>query len=131
MDILGVFLAGAAGFAAGAIWYMAVGKIWMRAVGKTEEDIQSDRNPLPFIVAGLGNILVAGMMRHVFATSEVSGIWAGMLSGLGVGLFLAAPWILTNYAFAGRPKALWWIDPGHAVLACTAIGTVLGLFIMD
>lgn len=129
MGILAVFLAAAAGFAAGAVWYMVLGKLWMAAVGKTEEEIQSDRNPLPFIVAGVGNILVAGMMRHVFVTSDVTGLSAGLISGLGVGLFMAAPWILTNYAFAGRPKALWWIDPGHAVLACTAIGAVLGLFL--
>ena len=41
--------------------------------------------------------------------------------------FIAAPFILTNYAFAGRPHALWWIDAGHAVVACGAIGAVLGL----
>ena len=35
--------------------------------------------------------------------------------------------ILTNYAFAKRPRTLWWIDAGHAVVACTAIGAVLGL----
>ena len=57
------------------------------------------------------------------------GIWLGLLSGLGAGLFFAAPWIMTNYAFAGRPRALWWIDGGHVVLACSAIGLVLGVFL--
>jgi dipeptide/tripeptide permease len=128
MGILAVLLAAAAGFAVGAVWYMTLGKIWMAAVGKTEDEIKSDKNPLPFIVAIVGNILVAGMMRHVFATSDVSGFGDGLVGGLGVGLFLAAPWILTNYAFAGRPRPLWWIDAGHAVLATTAIGAVLGLF---
>ncbi len=128
MGILSVLLGAAAGFAMGAIWYMTLGKVWMAAVGLTEEDVKSDKNPLPFIIAFVGNILVAGMMRHVFATSGVAGLGAGMVGGLGVGLFLAAPWILTNYAFAGRPKPLWWIDAGHAILACTAIGAVLGLF---
>ena len=52
-----------------------------------------------------------------------------MTGGLGVGLFFVAPWILTNYAFAGRPGALWWIDAGHVVLACSAIGLVLGVFL--
>ncbi|MEO1493490.1 MAG: DUF1761 domain-containing protein [Pseudomonadota bacterium] len=128
MGILAVLLAAAAGFAMGAVWYMVLGKVWMAAVGKTEEEIKSDKNPLPFIIAFVGNILVAGMMRHVFATSGIAGLGGGLISGLGVGLFLAAPWILTNYAFADRPKPLWWIDAGHATLACTAMGAVLGIF---
>ncbi|MEM1298880.1 MAG: DUF1761 domain-containing protein [Pseudomonadota bacterium] len=127
MDILSVLLAGAAGFATGAVWYTVLGPKWMAAVGKTEDEIKADRNPLPFIVAAVGNLVVAGMMRHVLVSSDVPGMVAGALSGFGIGLFLAAPWILTNYAFAGRPRTLWWIDTGHAVLACTAIGLVLGL----
>ena len=128
MGILAVLLAAAAGFATGAVWYMILGKKWMAAVGKTEEEIKANQNPLPFIVAALGNILVAGMMRHIFATAGISGLGAGLVSGLGAGLFIAAPWILTNYAFADRPRPLWWIDAGHAALACTLIGAVLGLF---
>lgn len=128
MGLIGVLLAAAAGFATGAVWYMALGKHWMKAVGKTEAEIQSARNPLPFIVAGLCNLVVAGMMRHAFVTSGITGLWPGLVSGLGVGLCMAAPWILTNYAFADRPKPLWWIDAGHAAMACMVIGAVLGAF---
>ncbi|MEM7742400.1 MAG: DUF1761 domain-containing protein [Pseudomonadota bacterium] len=128
MGALAVLLAAAAGFAMGAVWYMTLAKPWMAAVGKTEDEVKADRNPLPFVIAGLCNLLVAGMLRHVFATSGVEGVGAGLISGLGAGLFLVAPWILTNYAFADRPRTLWWIDAGHPVLACTAMGLVLGLF---
>lgn len=100
----------------------------MAAVGKTEDEIKADRNPLPFVVAAIGNLLAAGMMRHIFAASGIDTTGAGLVSGLGAGLFLAAPWILTNYAFADRPRALWWIDAGHALFAMTAIGAVLGAF---
>lgn len=128
MGILSVLLAAAAGFGSGAVWYMTLGKPWMEAVGKTEAEIKAKQSPLPFIIGFLASLLTAGMMRHIFATSGVEGIGGGLVGGLGVGLFLTAPWILTNYAFADRPKTLWWIDAGHAVLACTAIGIVLGLF---
>ena len=101
----------------------------MAAVGKTADGIKADRNPTPFIIAAVGNLVVAGMMRHVLATAEVTGVAGGLVSGLGIGLFLAAPWILTNYAFADRPRTLWWIDSCHAVLACGAIGAVLGLLL--
>jgi hypothetical protein len=77
-------------------------------------------------VAFVGYLLVAAMLRHILASSGVTDFFACLVSGLGVGLFIAAPFILTNYAFARQAHALWWIDAGHAVLACAAIGTVLG-----
>lgn len=128
MGILAVLLAAAAGFATGAVWYMVLGKRWMAAVGKTEEEIKANQNPMPFIVGFLGSLIVSGMMRHIFASSGIEGVSAGLISGLGAGFFIAAPWILTNYAFADRPRDLWWIDAGHAALACGAIGAVLGAF---
>ncbi len=129
MQLVAVLLAAAAGFAAGAVWYMVNARRWMAAVGRTEEEIKADRSPLPFVIAFAASLLTAGLMRHVFVSGGISGIGGGLLSGFGVGLFFVAPWILTNYAFAGRPKALWWIDAGHVVLACSAIGLVLGVFL--
>lgn len=129
MGFLAVILAAAAGFASGAVWYMVNGKRWMEAAGLSEAEIKQDKSPMPFIVGALASLLTAGLMRHVFAGAGVGGIGAGLVGGLGVGLFFVAPWIMTNYAFAGRPRALWWIDSGHVVLACSAIGLVLGVFL--
>jgi hypothetical protein len=129
MQLVAVLLAAAAGFSAGAAWYMINGKRWMAAVGRTEEEMKADKSPLPFVIGFAASLLTAGLMRHVFAGAEVSGIGGGLIGGLGVGLFFVAPWIMTNYAFAARPKALWWIDSGHVILACSAIGLVLGLFL--
>ncbi|MEM6661250.1 MAG: DUF1761 domain-containing protein [Pseudomonadota bacterium] len=128
MSYLSVFLAALAGYGMGAIWYMTLAKPWLAAVGKTQEEVQSNRNPLPFIIAFICNLVVAGMMSHVFSSGGITGLTSGLISGLGAGMCLAAPWIITNYAFADRPKPLWFIDVGHTILACTAIGTVLGLF---
>ena len=128
MQLVAVLLAAAAGFAAGAVWYMVNGARWAAAVGRTEDELKAERTALPFVMAIAASVLTAGLMRHVFVSAGVSGIGGGLVSGFGVGLFFVAPWILTNYAFAGRPKALWWIDAGHVVLACSAIGLVLGVF---
>ncbi len=129
MQLIAVLLAAAAGFGAGALWYMVNAERWAAAVGRTEDELKADRTALPFVIGFAASLLTAGLMRHVFASGGVSGIGGGLLSGFGVGLFFVAPWILTNYAFAGRPKALWWIDAGHVVLACSAIGLVLGVFL--
>ncbi len=128
MQLVAVLLAAAAGFGAGAAWYMVNAKRWAAAVARTEDELKADRSTLPCVIGFAASLLTAGLMRHVFASAGVGGIGGGLVGGLGVGLFFVTPWILTNYAFAGRPKALWWIDAGHVVLACSAIGLVLGVF---
>jgi len=129
MQLVAVLLAAAAGFAAGAAWYMVNAKRWAAAVGRTEDELKAERTALPFVIAIAASVLTAGLMRHVFASAGVASVGGGLVGGLGIGLFFVAPWILSNYAFAGRPRALWWIDAGHVVLACSAIGLVLGVFL--
>ncbi|SHJ87212.1 Protein of unknown function [Shimia gijangensis] len=127
MEFLIVIGAGLASYIFGAIWYMTFAKTWMDAAG-----IEADENgrppnsgAVPYIVALLGAILVAGLMRHMFSLSGIETVWAGLVSGFGVGLFLVTPWIATNYAFAGRGRTLFLIDGGFATIGCTIIGVVL------
>ncbi|WP_420010763.1 DUF1761 domain-containing protein [Tateyamaria sp.] len=132
MDFLAVVVAGVAGFMFGAVWYTALAKPWMAASGVALNDAgdapanQSD--PIPYITSIIGAILVAGMMRHVFALSGIDTFGEGLVSGFGVGLFLVSPWIATFYGFSGRPFRLTLIDGGYATFGCTVIGAVLMLF---
>ncbi len=127
MGFLAVIVAALGGFAWGAAWYMSLGKKWQAAVGLSDEEV-TKFDPVPFVIALAGAALCAGMMRHVFVSGGVDGFWASAVGGFGLGLFVACPWLVTNYAFAKRSKTLWWIDGGYAVGGCTAIGAVLGLF---
>lgn len=129
MSLVGVLLAAAAGFGFGAIWYMSLGRAWMDAVGLTEEEIKGNPDPVPFIIGFIAALATAGMMRHVFVSSGVTGVWECIVSGFGVGAFFVAPWIVLNYSFARRPRSLAFIDAGHVIGACTVIGLVLGFFI--
>ncbi|MEO0656057.1 MAG: DUF1761 domain-containing protein [Pseudomonadota bacterium] len=131
MSTLAVIVAGVASFMFGAIWYSLLAKPWMEASGVVlnEDGVPANRsNPLPYITAILASILVAGMMRHVFVLGGIDTVAKGLVAGAGVGLFLAAPWIATNYGFAGRPMRLTLIDGGYAAIGCTVIGVVLTLF---
>ena len=85
-------------------------------------------NPVPYAVALLGAILVAGMMRHIFAQAGIDTAGKGLVTGLGLGLFVATPWIFTNVGFSGKPWALGAIDGGYATIGCAIMGLVLGLF---
>ncbi|MEL6239709.1 MAG: DUF1761 domain-containing protein [Pseudomonadota bacterium] len=131
MSTLAVIVAGVASFMFGAIWYSLLAKPWMEASGVVlnEDGAPANRsNPLPYITAILASIIVAGMMRHVFVLGGIDTVAKGLVAGAGIGLFLAAPWIATNYGFAGRPMRLTLIDGGYAAIGCTVIGVVLTLF---
>ena len=129
MGLLSVILAAIAGFAFGAVWYMALAKPWMEAANiKTDESGRPEGDtPLPYIMAAFAMLLVAGMMRHTFALSGIDTFGKGLMSGLGIGLFFISPWIMINNGYGGRPFKLTLIDGGYATFGCAIIGAVLTL----
>ncbi|MBR9650389.1 DUF1761 domain-containing protein [Thalassovita aquimarina] len=130
MEFVNVFAAAIAAYGFGALWYMVNSKTWMEASGvELGADGQpKDRSPMPYIVSFICVVIVAGMMRHVFSLAGIDTLGMGVVAGLGVGLFLVTPWIVTNYTFARKPRALSLIDGGYATGGCTIIGAVLTLF---
>ena len=130
MEFVAVLVAAAAGFAFGAVWYMALAKPWMAAANiKLGPDVNPENtSPLPYIMAAVAMVLVAGMMRHTFALSGIDTIGKGLMSGLGIGLFFISPWIMINNGYGDRPFKLTLIDGGYATFGCAIIGAVLTLF---
>ena len=131
MEVLNVLAAALASWLLGAAWYMALSKPWLEAAG-----VECDENgrpkgggsPMPFVLSALCMVLVAGMMRHILAMSGIEGVGKSALTGLGIGLFFIAPWVMINNAYSMRPFKLTLIDGGYAVAGCTLIGIVLALF---
>lgn len=131
MEFVNVIAAAIAAYAFGAVWYMTLAKPWMAASGvEVGEDGRpaNSTDKIPYIVSIVCLVIVAGMMRHVFALADINAVGKGLVSGLGIGLFLAAPWIATNYTFAGKPRNLIVIDGGYATIGCAVMGIILTLF---
>lgn len=130
MEVLNVVVAGVGGFAFGALWYSVFATAWMAASGVPVDNGRpaNSNNPMTYITGLVCAILVAGMMRHVFVLSDIDTVEKGLVSGLGIGAFLAAPWLVTNYTFAARPRALILIDSGYTIGGSTIIGIILTLF---
>ena len=131
MGILSVLVAAAAAWLFGAAYYMKLSKQWIAATGMAVDENGKpvgNGSPMPFVLSALAMILVAGMMRHIFAASGVASFGAGLVAGLGIGLFFIAPWIMINNAYEGRPFKLTVINGGYAVAGCGIIGAILGLF---
>ncbi|MBS9717689.1 DUF1761 domain-containing protein [Pseudohalocynthiibacter aestuariivivens] len=126
MGFLSVVIAAIASYAFGAVWYMALAKPWMAAAGLRESEINR-KDPKPYIISFVSALIVAGMMRHIFFISGIDTVGTGLMGGFGLGIFIVSPWILTNYAFSMRPRALTLIDGGYATFGCTIMGLVLVL----
>jgi hypothetical protein len=130
MGVVSVLLAALAGFMVGALWYGMLSKAWVADSGvPVDEAGKPAGGARPGIFAGafLCILVVAGMMRHIFALSGIATPGSGFVAGLGVGLFLIAPWITMNVLYTLRPLRLAAIDGGYAALGCAVMGTVLVL----
>ncbi|GLQ35627.1 hypothetical protein GCM10007939_19100 [Amylibacter marinus] len=127
MEFISVVVAAVASYAFGAVWYMALAKPWMAAAGVSEEQMNNG-DKAPFIIAFVCAILVAGMMRHIFALAGIDTIGKGLIAGLGMGLFISTPWLATCYSFGNRPRKLIAIDGGYATIGSAIMGLVLTLF---
>ena len=127
MEIFNVLAAASASFVFGAIWYMALSDLWMTASGVARDAAGkplNSSNPRPYILSAISAIVVAGMMRHVLAASDVTSILSGAIEGFGIGASLIVPWIMMSNEFAGKPFQLTVIDGGYAVIGCTLMGAV-------
>ena len=130
MAYIAVLIAAIAGFAIGAVWYGVLSKQWIKAAGVEVGPDGKPRggSPLLMFYGFLCVLVVAGMMRHAFNMSGIDTLGAGIVSGLGIGLFFITPWITLNALFGMKPKELPIIDGGYATLACAVMGGVLTLF---
>lgn len=131
MELVNVLVAALGAWLFGAAWYMALSKPWIAAAGIECGEAGRPVNgndPKPFILSAVAMIVVAGMMRHMFALSGIDTVGKGIVAGLGVGLFFIAPWVMINNAYAGRTFRLTLIDGGYAVFGSTIIGAILTLF---
>jgi len=130
MGFLAVIAAAIGGWVFGAAWYMSLQKPWTEAAGieVDENGRPVNESALPYILSMVAMVLVAGMLRHSFATAGIDTFGKGLISGLGVGLFFISPWIMINNAYGGRPFKLTVIDGGYATFGCAVMGAILTLF---
>lgn len=131
MEFLNVIVAAAGSFILGAIWYTALAEPWMKASGVPRDadgKPAGGQSPGIFAAAFAMQLIVAGMMRHIFELAAIDTIGKGIVAGLGIGLFFITPWMVINNLYGMRPAMLTIINGGYAVLGCSVIGLILVLF---
>ena len=128
MGIVSVLVAAAAAWVFGAAWYGIIGTRWMDASGLTEAELDRG-DPKPYFVSFVCVVIVATMTRHILLAAGITEAWPAFVSGLGLGLFVAAPWIATNVMFSNRSKRLIWMDGTYPAVGTAIIGLVLSWFV--
>ena len=131
MEYVAVLVAAIAAYAFGAGWYMALSKPWIAASGisvDAQGKPQGNGSPMPFVIGFACILVVAGMMRHIFAMMGMDSVADGIMGGAGLGAFIITPWLLMCYTYGMRPMMLTLIDGTYAIVGCTIIGVVLALF---
>ena len=124
MDYLSVIAAGVAAWIFGMAWYMVFANQWMDASKLNKKSVNRS-NPVPWVASLIGSILVAGMMSHMMDKTNIVGIEESLLTGLGLGLFMVSPWIVSNILFGQRSRRLIWIDCGYPIIGMGIMGVVL------
>ena len=128
LSYLAIVFAAVAGFAFGAAYYITLGNRWMLALGKTKDEIKRQKAFLPFVIAGVAQLvmayILAGAIGHLgFDTVNVR-------NGVITGLFMWAGFVLTtvsvNYAFQGQKPMLTLIDAGHWLGVLALQGLIIG-----
>ncbi len=132
INYLAVLSAAVAGWAFGAIWYMAFANSWMAAVGTTREKIEhANQQPggyLPFVFAFIACVIMAwvlaGIIGHL-GPGQVT-LRNGVISGLFCWLGFVITTLLVNNSFAMRPRILLVIDGGYWLLVLALMGAIIG-----
>ena len=131
MGFLDVIVATVVAYVLGAGYYMGLSKRWLTAtglpLGPNGRPVGGNNGVKPFVIGFICTLLVAGMMRYMFAMSGLDTPLEGLMGGFGVGAFFITPWLVLCYGYSMRKTALAVIDGGYAIIGCTAIGLVLTL----
>jgi hypothetical protein len=128
VDTWAIVLAAVAGYIVGAAWYMALSKPWMAAHGFTHEALKADKSPLPFILAFVGNLVIATALAGVVGHLGVGQVTMknAVISAAALWLGFVATTLAVNYSFGRRPLRLFLIDAGHWLAVFVVQGIVIG-----
>ena len=129
----GVFVAAAAGWLIGAVWYSTLARPWMIALGKTRSELlgpSGKPSPLPFIVAVFAYFamawVLAGIVGHLGPgqVTVVNGVISGFFAWLGFVITTLA----VNHGFSRQRLMLTVIDGGHWLAVLVIQGAIIGVF---
>jgi hypothetical protein len=129
VNYLAVLVAGIVGFMPGALWYSPVmfGKQWQALTGISDEAAKA-MGKAPFLISGIGMLLLSYGMARVMNLAGLSGLQGGVMIAALVWLLFLAPLMLSQSLYQNQPVKLWWIDVGYRFVSTMIVGVILGVW---
>jgi hypothetical protein len=133
VNILAVFVAAAATFVLGAVWYSPVlfGKQWVDAHGYTPEKLEAmkQRGVVRAYAVSIGCYVVMAyvmslLVAYTSATGPAQGLWLGFVCWLG----FAATIGLTAHMFSEKRFAAYVLDAGYQLAYLLWMGLLLSVW---
>ena len=129
LNHLAVFVSALAFFIWGWVWYsLLFGGMYTALVGKASGSMSSmgPQFAISFIMGWLLSYVTAIALHDTENPNPVRhGIEFGVFFGVGI----YATMTLVNYAYDGRPYALWAINAGYVVTGMAIIGGIIGAWL--
>lgn len=135
LNWLGVLVAFVAFFVIGAIWFgpKTFYPLWVKALGSDPQTAPNSHGmALTFGLTAVGAavqvIALAIVLNFVDAAAGPAGPLGGLLTGLLLGVGIAAAASLSHRLFAGQGLRVWAIEASGDVVSLSIAGLILGLF---
>lgn len=110
-----------------AVFYITLAKRWQAAIGKTEAELKAGTSPVAYVIAIMGQTLIAYMLSVLMVSLDMGTVAGGLSIALPVWLAFVVSTMAINHRFQQSSWAHTAIDGGHwfGVFAIQAI--VIGL----
>lgn len=110
-----------------AVFYITLAKPWQAAIGKTEAELKAGTSPVAYVIAIMGQTLIAYMLSVLMVSLDMGTVAGGLSIALPVWLAFVVSTMAINHRFQQSRWAHSVIDGGHwfGVFAIQAI--VIGL----
>lgn len=137
INYMAVLTAAVVSMVVGFLWYGPLfGKMWIKEMGWSKTDMEKAKKKGMAKQYGLmfvGSLVMSYVLAHatIFASAymHVTGVPAGLMSGLWNWLGFVAPVTLGSVLWEGKSWKLWGLNNGYYLVTLLAMGTVLAVWV--
>lgn len=127
LNYVAIVVAGIVYWCIQAGWYTLLGQQWLAAIGRTMGEMQAGGDsPIPYVGSLICDIVIAWALAWVLTRTGRTTALAGAVTGAALSIGFIATTLMTEYLFEQRPRALFYINAGCALLGMAVAGAIVG-----
>ena len=127
VDWLALIVSFVAGYVFSAAWYITLNKPWVAAIGKTEEEVKAGAGPLLYVIAIVGQLIIAYVLMHLMVSLGDVSLSGGLKMAVTLWFGFVLTTMLINHGFQRSTWSHSIIDAGHWLGVFAIQGIVIGL----